>query len=345
LSQDRYISIDEEGYWVFSGRRVDDEGLGSTLLENLRISENFSLETSYEGVPTFVEAFDAPLIARHIRLASEPGYAEIDLAYHLKKKLPLKSLSVDEWDRFHGHLDNGVPLVLSRQAQVEFFDLLDSFDDDSVTIQGVEYATPSWLSPNADTFKDAWWTNLYRSDEAGWEMGRESVALPVILPQLKLVRAKVLVLGCGSGHDAAYMARQGHMVTAVDFSDEAIARAKDLYAGVENVEFFKYDAFKLPEVWAGRFDVIVEHTMYCAISPERRNALVKVWRKMLAPGGNLLGIFFVHEKRIGPPFGGSEWEVRERLKTGFEFLYWTRWRQSIEKRRGKELVVFARRRG
>jgi hypothetical protein len=42
LSQDRYISIDEEGYWIFSGRRVDDEGLGGTLLENLKLRDDFS---------------------------------------------------------------------------------------------------------------------------------------------------------------------------------------------------------------------------------------------------------------------------------------------------------------
>ncbi len=344
MSQDRYINIDEEGYFVFGGRRVDDEALGRTLLENLKLNDSFVVVTDYEGSPAFVEHFDAPLIARHVRLGSREGFLEIDLPYQLTKEFPLKSLSVDEWDRFHGALENGVPLVFSRQAQVEFFDLLEEFDDDSVTVKGVRYPVPAWLAPNRDADQDAWWTKLYRTDEAGWELGRESNALPEILPQLKLARAKVLVLGSGAGHDAAYFARQGHMVTAVDFSEEAIGRARALYGEVENLEFFRHDIFKLPENWAGRFDLVFEHTCYCAISPERRNDLVKVWRRMLAPGGHLLGVFFAYEKRPGPPFGGSEWELRERLKSGFEFLYWTRWRRSIERRRAKELIVYARRR-
>jgi SAM-dependent methyltransferase len=301
--------------------------------------------TDYEGQPSYVEYFDAPLIARGVRLTGETGFGEIDLPYHQKMKFPLASLCVDEWDRFHGVVaETGVPFVLSRQAQIEFFELLEEFDDDSVTIAGKTYPTGPWLAANPDSVRDSWWTNLYRTDDTPWDLDREHPALPEVLPQLKISRARVLVLGAGAGHDAAYFAKQGHMVTAVDYSEEAVARAKDLYGSLENFTYLKHDIFKLPENWAGRFDVIFEHTCYCAIPPERRNELVKIWRKLLSPQGHLLGAFFAYEKRIGPPFGGSEWELRERLKPGFDFLYWTRWRHSVERRKGKELIIYARKR-
>lgn len=343
MSNDRYIRIDEEGFFDFQGRRVEDEKLGGTLIANLKFDEQGSLITDYEGAPSYVESFDAPLIARGIRFI-DAGVGEIDLPYRLKMKFPLASLTVDEWDRFHGVTENGLPFVLSRQAQVEFFDMLEEFDDDSVTIQGKEYSTPAWLSPNRDADKDSWWTNLYRTDEAGWELGREHSALAETLPQLKLNRAKILVLGAGAGHDAAFLARQGHLVTAVDFSDEAINRMKDVYGSIESLQIHKSDIFKLPDSWAGKFDMVFEHTCYCAISPEKRNTLVKLWSKFLAPQGHLLGMFFVNEKRMGPPFGGSEWELRERLKSSFEFMYWTRWRLSVDKRKAKELLIYARKR-
>jgi SAM-dependent methyltransferase len=150
-----------------------------------------------------------------------------------------------------------------------------------------------------------------------------------------------LILGCGSGNDAAYFAKQGHTVTAVDFSEEAVAQAKAKYEGVEGLTFLRQDALALPESWNERFDLVFEHTFYCAISPDRRGELVRTWKRMLHGQGHLLGVFFVMEKRFGPPFGGSEWEIRERLKKDFKFLYWTRWHRSLERRKAKELVVYA----
>jgi SAM-dependent methyltransferase len=342
---ERYLPIDEEGYFVFDGRRVDDEDLGREMLSNLRVENKTAIATSLRGQPAWVENFDAPLVARHVRLAADGIAGEIDLPYRYTARFSFASLSVDEWDRFHGVTEAGIPFVFSRGAQVEFFDLLDGFDDDSVTVRGQRYAVPPWLLPFGEAHADSFWTNIYRTEEPGWELNRESVALPDILPQLKLSKSRVLILGCGSGNDAAYFARQGHAVTAVDFSEEAIARAEQKYGSVEGLKFVRSDVFDLPADFAGRFDLVFEHTLYCAISPERRNELAGVWRRVLHSQGHLLGVFFAMEKREGPPFGGSEWELRERLKKSFEFLFWTRWRHSLEQRKGKELVVYARKRG
>jgi hypothetical protein len=43
----------------------------------------------------------------------------------------------------------------------------------------------------------------------------------------------------------------------------------------------------------------------------------------------------------GPPFGGTEWELRERLKKYFHFIFWGRSHESIQRRDGKELTVYA----
>ncbi len=338
---ERYLPIDEEGYFVFDGRRVNDEELGRKLLENLIPVQKDRFVTSIDGQQAWIESFDAPLVVRHIEHGPE-GFGSIHAPYRTPMRFALATLCVDEWDRFHGLTENGVPFILSRTAQVEFFDMLDEFDDESVTIKGKRYPTPQWLSPGPETKASAFWTNIYKTEEPGWELGHESVILPAVLPQLKLNKGRVLVLGCGSGHDAAYFARQGHMVTAVDFSEEAVRRARANYSEIENLKIVQADAFSLPKEYAERFDLVFEHTCYCAVSPERRDDLVDVWKRCLVAHGDLLAVFLVNEKRTGPPFGGSEWEVRERLKGSFDFLFWTRWRQSEESRRGKELVVYAR---
>lgn len=337
---DRYISIDEEGYFALDGRRVDDPELGRELLQNLKILDGGRVVTASQGQEAWVESFDEPLLGRHITLENAHE-GNLELAYGAKARFDFASLSVDEWDRFHGVTTIGVPFVLSRQAQVEFFDLLDEFSDDSVTIKGRRIEVGPWLKPFADSSRESFWSDIYRNEEPRWDLKREHPALAEVLPQLKLSRAKILVLGCGRGHDAAFLARAGHLVTAVDLSSEAVADARKLYGDVENLQVVQSDVFSLPDSWSGTYDLVFEHTCYCAITPERRDELARVWKRVLIPRGRLLGIFFVHPKREGPPFGGSEWEVRERLRKDFQFLYWTRWRRSPETRRGAELMVFA----
>jgi len=341
---DRYITLDEEGFFAFDGKRVDDPAYGAELIKNLRMDEQCHLITSLQGQEAFVEAFDAPLLARHVK-AKDASTGVIEANYGTRFEFHFDSLSTDEWDRFHGLTAGGVPFIFSRHAQVEFFDLLDTFDDDSITIKGKRHATGPWLKPSGDPTKEKWWSDFYKNNDTPWDMDREHPALPEVLPQLKLSKAKVLVLGCGRGHDAAFLAQAGHVVTGVDMSAEAIAEAKERYGKNENLSLVQADAFNLPEAWTGRFDLVFEHTCYCAITPEKRNDLVQVWRRVLTPQGRLLGAFFTMEKREGPPFGGSEWELRERLKKNFNFLYWTRWRRSSERRRGLELIVFAQKKG
>ena len=88
------------------------------------------------------------------------------------------------------------------------------------------------------------------------------------------------------------------------------------------------------------FDIVFEHTFYCAISPDKRTHLVKLWKRVLSETGHLLGIFFVIPKRNGPYFGGSEWELREKLQKDFNFRYWTRLKHSPDWRLGAELMIY-----
>ena len=52
----------------------------------------------------------------------------------------------------------------------------------------------------------------------------------------------------------------------MDFSKEAIARGKKTYADLgEKLTFYESDVFHLPQEWNYSFDVVVEHTCFCAI--------------------------------------------------------------------------------
>jgi SAM-dependent methyltransferase len=254
----------------------------------------------------------------------------------------LETLMVDEWDRFHGQTDSLVPFVFSRVAQEKFFDLMDEFDDDSITYQEKNYPVKSYWPDREDLQESNYWENVYHEEKnPGWNLGGPAEALKDMLPRLKLPKSRILVLGCGEGHDAAHFAENGHVVTAVDFSKEAILRAQSLYGHMSNLKFEECDVFQLPQDWIGAFDIIFEHTCYCAINPSLRQNLVKVWERCLHDQGFLMGVFFTMEKHQGPPYGVTEWEIRQRLKSRFHFIFWGRWKKSLPKRQGRELFLYA----
>jgi len=339
---EHFLAIDEEGFALMNEIRVTDPLAGHEILTHLQFAENRAFVSQMGGAPVIVEAFDEPFVVQMIDGPPAGVQAWTGLApYQTSFQFFLGTLSLDQWDRFHGLSESGIPFIFTRKAQAAFFDLLDEFDDDSVTFRGQRYRVKPWLSSEEPVSKESFWTQLYETKEDGWELENPSPVFLEMLPRMKLPKSRVLVLGCGSGNDAAYFAEQGHVVTAVDFSQEAISRGQAKYGKLANLKFVQSDLFKLDPAWTGQFDIIIEHTCYCAIDPERRDDLVKIWRRCLAPGGQILGVFFVMEKRKGPPYGGSEWEIRQRLQPYFQFHFWGRWRQSKAGRQGKELFVFA----
>lgn len=334
-----FLKIDEEGFPLFGELRVTEEEVGREILSHISFAENNAVQTHYAGQTALVEAFDEPYVAQLIHKKNKQWF--IDLPYGLSLEINPQAFTLDEWDRFHGLTVKNIPFVLSRKAQAEFFQLLDEYDDDSITIEGKRIQVPHWLQSSVPVGTEKFWSHIYQTETPGWEMNQATPVLTEMLPQLKIPRSRVLVLGCGSGNDAAYFAQNGHIVTAVDISPEALSRAQEKYGHIANLKFIQQDIFNLGPEWSEKFDIVFEHTCFCAIDPLRRNDLVKLWKRVLVRGGFLMGIFFTMEKRGQPPFGASEWEIRERLKKDFQFMYWNRWRKSIDRRNGKELFVYA----
>jgi SAM-dependent methyltransferase len=339
----RFIQIDEEGYVLMGEIRTQDPNVGGEVFSEMAFAENGAFVSRCGGVPVIVEAFDEPYVAAQVSLSGKQF--SIDLPYDMNFDFELSTLSLDEWDRFHGKCSNDIPFVMSRKAQANFFNLLEEFDDESITFDGETYDIPSYFPTNKEISKSNYWTQIYHDEKnPGWNLGEPAEALKDMLPRLKLPKSRILVLGCGEGHDAAFFAQSGHVVTGVDFSEEAIARAQKNYEGVAGLSFVQQDVFKLDPKFQSAFDIVFEHTCYCAIEPSRRKDLVKVWRQALHDQGQLMGVFFTMYKKQGPPYGGSEWELRQRLKDSFQFLFWGRWNQSRPTRQGKELFVFAQKR-
>jgi SAM-dependent methyltransferase len=340
---ERFIQIDEEGYALLGEVRTQDPQVGGEVLSEMSFAENGAFLSRCGGVPVIVEAFDEPYVASQISFENKAWW--IELPYNISFEFKLSSLSLDEWDRFHGKANNNIPFVMSRKAQTSFFNLLEEFDDDSISFGGKTYEIPQFFPSNKDIAKSDYWNKIYHEEgNPGWNLGEPAEALKDMLPRVKLPKSRVLVLGSGEGHDAALFAQAGHVVTAVDFSKEAITRAEKNYGHIPGLRFLEQDVFNLDQSFRNSFDLVFEHTCYCAIEPSRRQELVKVWKQVLHDQGQLMGVFFAMYKKQGPPYGGSEWELRQRLKDSFQFIFWGRWQKSRPNRQGKEFFVYAQKR-
>lgn len=356
-----FLQIDEEGFLWSEEHKILDAKIGGSYLQGLRILPDRSLVFTQSADPLsstnlghsegeiLIEAFDDPYVAKRVfpkngqpKQSIGGGQWCIEIPYGLTLSFELSTLNIDEWDRFHGVAENGIPFVMSRSAQESFFDLLDSFDDESITWQGQSFSTPSFWKETKSLEQESYWSEIYRNEvNPGWNLNQAAPALQDMLPRLKLPKSRVLVLGCGEGHDAAFFAKEGHLVTAVDISPEALARGHAKYSTQVNLKFLQADLFALPKEFQNSFDIVFEHTCYCAINPTLRSQMVKIWKQVLTPHGQLMGVFFIMDKKVGPPFGGTEWELRKRLADSFRFIFWGRWRNSIPARNGKELFVLA----
>jgi SAM-dependent methyltransferase len=188
------------------------------------------------------------------------------------------------------------------------------------------------------------WDERYRSGDTPWEKGRAHPALPDWL-RSHAMEGRVLVPGCGSGHDVRAIAATGAESVGFDIAESAV-RAAESVPRVGNEVYVCGDLFDPPEAWTGAFDWVFEHTCFCAIPPEMRGSYVDSVARLLKPGGRLLAIFFINpdHDEAGPPFGCPVEEL-EQLFSPFFFLEEERENlRTFEGREGRERLRVLRKR-
>jgi len=155
----------------------------------------------------------------------------------------------------------------------------------------------------------------------------------------------VLVPGCGLGHDASQVRSIARTeVLGLDVAEEAIEQAKLLYHG-RGLAWAVGDLFE----WPGSYDLVLEHTCFCAIPIERRADYVAAMARLIPAGGHLLGIFFLnpdHEGEEGPPFGVTFRELEEFFEEDFQLIWSKEPEQTFAGREGagREISILWRRR-
>ena len=119
----------------------------------------------------------------------------------------------------------------------------------------------------------------------------------------ELSPGRVLDIAAGEGRNAVWLAEQGWHVTAADFSDVAMAKARDLAdaRGVA-VETVVADATQ-PLPGAPEFDLVV--VAYLQLPEPDRSAALRHAAHAVAPGGTLLVIAH-DESNLAGGYGGPQ---------------------------------------
>jgi SAM-dependent methyltransferase len=162
---------------------------------------------------------------------------------------------------------------------------------------------------------------LYRLGITPWE--RDEVPEPVVRAAAGSASGRALDLGCGTGRDAVYLARQGWSVTAVDAVPKALdaARKRGREAGVD-VDFRLGDVTRLEQLGleSAAYDLVLDRGCFHGLADAERVRCAQGVNALAAGGAQLL-MFAFSPGRHGPAprgvsadeilvrFGPDEWEL------------------------------------
>jgi SAM-dependent methyltransferase len=197
-------------------------------------------------------------------------------------------------------------------------------------------STPDFAS--RDPLSPQFWDERFERGFTPWERGGVPLALRRFVASSRPL--VTLVPGCGSARELTLMCEAGWDATAIDFSPEAVARARAL-AGpwadrIQQADFFAYAPEK-------PLDLVYEQAFLCALPRARRPDVARRWAELLGQGGLLAGYFYFDEAPKGPPFGIARDDLDDLLSPAFACIADEAVEDSIPVFAGKERWMIWRR--
>lgn len=184
--------------------------------------------------------------------------------------------------------------------------------------------TPCCAQAGCSSLDSGYWQSRYDQGQTGWDRGEASPALQHWLESGQLKPCRILVPGCGRGHEVVALAAAGFEVTAVDFAPASIAAlreqldAKGLGATLIQADLFEF----VPD---RPFTAIYEQTCLCAIKPVQREDYERRLASWLMSGSKLYALFMQTDSSSGPPYACPP----EAMQVLFPVERW-RWPAELE---------------
>lgn len=159
-----------------------------------------------------------------------------------------------------------------------------------------------------------WFEPLYAEAASGravvpWDRGTPNPQLVEWFDGRASAGLSAVVVGCGLGRDAEFVAGLGYRTTAFDLSPTAIAGARARHPGT-TVRYEVADLQALPERYHRAFDLVVESYTVQSLPEPLRSQVIPPVGTMVADGGTLLVIAAAADAdEPGPPFPLTRREI------------------------------------
>jgi len=186
--------------------------------------------------------------------------------------------------------------------------------------------------------KEKYWSDRYRNERTGWDIGYASTPLKEYFDQLSNKELSILIPGAGNAYEAEYLHQNGFKnVTILDISAFPLKDFATRVPTFPSNKLIQQDFFDHQEI----YDLIIEQTFFCSFppKPETRLAYAKKMCTLLSDQGKLVGLWFNFpltgdmEKR---PFGGSRKEYTAYFEPYFHLNVFEEAYNSIPPRKGSE---------
>ncbi len=182
-----------------------------------------------------------------------------------------------------------------------------------------------------------YWDSRWSKAQTQWDIGSAAPAIMQYAATIENKNIAILIPGCGNAHEAEALIALGFSnVTLIDISATLVTQIKEKYKDLRALNIVLGDFFE----HQGTYDLILEQTFFCAISPDLRSAYAKKAYQLLQPKGSIVGVLFNRTfEHEGPPFGGNVEEYKNYFGTLFEIKKMETCYNSIAPRAGTEVFI------
>jgi SAM-dependent methyltransferase len=160
----------------------------------------------------------------------------------------------------------------------------------------------------------AWFDRLYAAAHEGSAVVPWDIAEPHFLVAewarsrpLDGQNKRALVVGCGLGRDAEFIAAFGFATTAFDVAPTAVDDARRRHAG-SPVRYVRADLLDPPPEWRHEFDLVLESLTVQSLPASHRGPAIARVPQFVAPGGTLLVVAAGRDDAVAPG-NGPPWPL------------------------------------
>ena len=166
------------------------------------------------------------------------------------------------------------------------------------------------------------WEEKYNTGNTPWDSDLASQELQIVLADAKLPPGTAIDLGCGTGTNAVYLAKQGWQVTGVDCVSQALKQAKQKAdAASVNVTWIKADVQNFGAD-SDPVDLVFDRGCYHCCRRVDLDGYFTTLKNITHPGSHMLCLCGnPNEEFTGGPPRVAEEDIRREFESLFEIIH------------------------